>query len=67
MHLLLAITFLIFISGGLIIGNSINDSSEPYMILKTKYREQYDECIKNIPRNKDCVIDTISFKIVDNN
>ena len=43
----------------------VDPADEPYMILKTKYRENYKECIRALPRDKDCVIADVTMKVID--
>lgn len=45
--------------------SDIDSPNEPYTVLKTKYRENYKSCVHRLPRNKDCVIDDVTFKIIN--
>ena len=45
--------------------SDIDSPDEPYTVLKTKYRENYKECIRALPRDKDCVIADVTMKVID--
>ncbi len=45
--------------------SDIDSPEEPYTVLKTKYRENYKSCVRTLPRDKDCVIDDVTFKIIN--
>lgn len=49
----------------LLANSDIDSPDEPYTVLKTKYRENYKECVRTLPRDKDCVIDDVTFKIIN--
>lgn len=49
----------------LLADSDIDKPDEPYIVLKTKYHANYRECARTLPRDKDCIIDDVTFKIVD--
>lgn len=60
------IVFAVAISSFLIwLGSGIDSPDEPYTVLKTKYHENYRECVRTLPRDKDCIIEDVTFKIIN--
>lgn len=45
--------------------SGIDSPDDPYTVLKTKYHENYRYCVRTLPRDKDCVIDDVTFKIIN--